>query len=331
MVGDRMNLSRFTRTQLERTRSVSTWSVVLPKALASVLVLLAAICGCDSRPATQAAFAPAMTVVPPEGSANSPPETKEANRNRFTTTGPLVAEQQADVAAERDGRVASIAVEIGDRVKRGQLLASLDSRVAQAAVTSQTARLASLHAQVREWESEEKMDGADLRRADQMRAEKILSEEGWEHVKYKLDEVTAEVARYRADVTAAEADISAAKLQLEQCRILAPFAGVVGRQTLRAAQEVKKGDVLFWITDEVPLRVLFTVPESAMAAFSNGTLLTLTTPSYPGLHQPAKVLQVSPAVDPASGSIQVVGALAHPSPLLKPGMSMQIEASRESR
>jgi len=289
--------------------------------------ILGSTLGCDSRPAAQAAVVPASN-IPSEAARAAPPETKDPDPARFTTTGPLVAEQQADIAAERDGRVASIAVEIGDHVQRGQLLASLDSRAAQAVVESQTARLTSLRAQVREWESEEKMDGADLRRADQMRAEKILSEEGWEHVKYKLDEVIAEVARYRADVTSAEADLNAARLQLEQCRIVAPFAGVVGRQSLRPAQEVKKGDVLFWITAESPLRILFTVPESAMSAFPVGASLTLTTQSYPDVRQDAKVLRVSPAVDPASGSIQVIGALIHPSPLLKPGMSMQVALGR---
>jgi RND family efflux transporter MFP subunit len=209
-------------------------------------------------------------------------------------------------------------------VKRGQELAALDDRALRTAVESETAKLESLHAQVREWESEEKMDGADLRRADQMRAEKILSEESWEHVKYKLDEVHAEVARYRADESAAAADLKAAKLQLEQCHILAPFAGVVGRQSLRLAQEVKKGDVLFWITAEAPLRILFTVPESEMAAYPAGAELELTSSFYPDLRQQARVLRVSPVVDPASDSVQVVGALLHPSPLLKPGMSMQV-------
>lgn len=293
-------------------------------ALAAIVISSCWISGCDSRPAAQAASAPALTSASPTYTPAAPPETKDADPAHFTTTGPLVAEQQADIASERDGRVARISVEIGDHVKQGQLLALLDSRAQQTAVESQTAKLNSLLAQVREWESEEKMDGADLRRADQMRADKILSEEGWEHVKYKLDEVTAEVARYRADVVAAEAELNAAKLQLEQCRIVAPFAGVVGRQSLRPAQEVKKGDVLFWITAEAPLRILFTVPESAMSAFPNGAPLVLTSPSYPDLHQPARVLRVSPAVDPASGSVQVIGALAHPSPLLKPGMSMQV-------
>lgn len=305
------------------TRMNLSCSAATRWAFAAILFGTPCISGCDTHPAAQAASAPAST-IPADMPSTAAPEAKETDPAHFTTTGPLVAEQQADVAAERDGRVASIAVEIGDHVKRGQLLASLDSRALQAAVESQTAKLTSLRAQVREWESEEKMDGADLRRADQMRADKILSEEGWEHVKYKLDEVTAEVSRYRADVTAAESDLNAAKLQLEQCRIVAPFAGVVGRQTLRPAQEVKKGDVLFWITAEAPLRILFTVPQSAMSAFPTGAPLVLTTPSYPDLHQSAKVLRVSPAVDPASGSIQVIGALTHASPLLKPGMSMQV-------
>ena len=49
------------------------------------------------------------------------------------------------------------------------------------------------------------------------------------------------------------------------------FSGVVGRSSVRPAQQVKAGDVLFWITAEAPLRVLFTVPESVMAAFTRGS------------------------------------------------------------
>ena len=290
--------------------------------------------GCDSHPPAQAATVrqqPQPAGVPASSQAalvpasgTEPSTLSEGDPTQFKTSGPLVAEHQADVAAQSDGRVSSIAVEIGDRVKQGQLLASLDDRALRAALDSQTSRLASLRAQVREWEAEQKMDDADLRRADQLRSEKILSEESWEHVKYKLDEVIAEVARYRADETAVESELRAAKLQLEQCQIVAPFAGVVGRQSLRVAQEVKKGDVLFWITAEAPLRILFTVPESAMAAFPVGAPLHLTTPDYPELNQPARILRVSPVVDPASDSIQVIGAISHPSPLLKPGMSMQV-------
>jgi RND family efflux transporter MFP subunit len=292
-----------------------------------MLPLLLAAAGCDRHPVAQAAAVTASSsaMVAAPSAASTDGDAMDAKH--FATSGPLVAEQQADVAAERDGRVVSIAVEIGDHVHSGQLLASLDDRALNAAVDSQTARIASLKAQVGEWESEQKMDEADLRRADQMREAKILSEENWEHVKYKLDEVIAEVARYRADLDASEADLSAAKLQLAQSRVVAPFAGVVGRRSLRVAQEVKKGEPLFWITAEAPLRILFTVPESAMAAYAVGAPLELTTPDYPDLRQSARILRVSPVVDPASGSVQVIGAVVHPSPLLKPGMSMQVRVA----
>jgi RND family efflux transporter MFP subunit len=276
-----------------------------------------AFVGCNSHPAP---VAPVVAAAAPEPVA----EAKEPETKPFTTTGPLVAEQQSDVAAERDGRVVRIAVELGDHVRRGEVLASLDERAVRTAMDSESAHLASLKAQVREWQSEEKMDEADLRRADELRSAKIMSDEGWEHVKYKLDEVNAEVARYRSDEAAVEADLASAKLQLQQCQVEAPFSGVVGRRSLRLEQEVKKGDVLFWVTAEAPLRILFTVPESAMAGFPVGAPLELTTPDYPTLHQAARILRVSPVVDPASDSIQVIGALQKPSRLLKPGMSMQV-------
>jgi multidrug efflux pump subunit AcrA (membrane-fusion protein) len=118
-----------------------------------------------------------------------------------------------------------------------------------------------------------------------------------------------------------------ADVELGQSRITAPFDGVVGRRSVHDAQAVKKGDALFWITAQAPLHILFTVPESAMASFPRGAKLELTTTDYPHLKQPAVVFRVSPVVDAASGSIEVIGNLDKPSPLLKPGMSMQVKLS----
>ena len=295
----------------------------LMAAMAAAVALLIAGCGSHSTPAVAAAdtlaSTPAATPAPAASPAPAAPDAKS-----FTTTGPLVAEQQADIGAERDGQVAEIAVQIGDHVQAGQLLARLDDRLLRAACDAQKARLASAKAQESEWESEEQTARADLRRADKMRDDKIMSEEMWEHAKYRVDETVAEVDRYRSDESAAEADLAAATLQLEQSRIVAPFSGVVGRSSVRPDQQVKVGDVLFWITAVSPLRVLFTVPESLMASFTAGEPLDLATADYPNLHQAGRIFRVSPVVDPASGSVQVIGAVDHPSPLLKPGMTMQV-------
>jgi RND family efflux transporter MFP subunit len=294
-------------------------------ALLATGVALLAISGCNSRtkaagtalPETPSASVTPPAVMPPQQPVMPGPET-------FTTMGPLVAEQQADIAAERSGRVVNIAVQIGDHVKAGQLLAQLDDRSMRAAYDAKKAHVAAAQAQVRNWEAEELSVKADLHRADVLRDGKIISEDVWEHSKYKLDETTQLLAQARGDEQAAEADLSTANLQLEQMRVVAPFSGIVGRSAVRQAQEVKEGDVLFWITAEAPLHVLFTVPESVMGAFTAGKALELTTADYPGLRQAGRIVRVSPVVDPASGSVQVIGEAVHPSPLLKPGMSMQV-------
>jgi RND family efflux transporter MFP subunit len=282
------------------------------------------ITGCEANPAPPTVSA---SVSPPSTSTSTPapePVPIAPDAKSFTTSGPLVAEQQADVGAERDGRIVEIAVQIGDHVKAGQLLARLDDRLLQAACAAQKARMAAMQAEVRNWKAEQESARADLRRADALLKDHILSPENWEVSKYKVDETTAEVERYESEQTAAEADLNATQIQLDQSRIVAPFAGVVGRSSVRADQQVKAGDAPFWITAEAPLHVLFTVPETLMASFTVGKSLELTTADYPDLHQKGRIFRVSPVVDPASGSLQVIGEVDHPSPSLRPGMTMQV-------
>lgn len=274
-----------------------------------------------SSPAAPAADPPSNPAVTPAAAPAS------GEGRAYTTVGPLIVERQADVVAERDGRITVVNVEIGDQVKRGEVLALLDDRALQATRAEKAAKLDSLRAQIETWQSEQKSNEADLRRADAMRAAEILDDEDWEHVKYKLAETKTQVTRYKADEAAAQAELRAADVELDQSHITAPFDGVVGRRSVHEAQGVKKGDALFWITAQAPLRIIFTVPESSMAFFSRGAKLELTTTDYPHLKQPATVFRVSPVVDPASGSIEVIGNLEKPSPLLKPGMSMHVRLS----
>jgi RND family efflux transporter MFP subunit len=292
----------------------------------AVAALLICEPGCKSPAAPGEVVA--SEAAPPH--SEQPPATLNADSpaptgpGAFTAYGPLVAEQQADLAAQRDGLVTTVAVAIGDHVRVGQMLAQLDDSLLSSQFEAQKARVAAAQAEVRDWQAEKLSDQADLRRADQLLQAKVISQDVWEHTKYKLDETNEEVDRSKSEEAVAEADLKTISLQLQQSRIVAPFAGIVGRVSVRAEQQVKQGDSLFWVTAEAPLRGLFTVPESAMRQLRVGSALDLSTPDYPGLHQAGHILRLSPVIDPASASIQVVGAVDHPSALLKPGMSMQV-------
>jgi RND family efflux transporter MFP subunit len=298
-----------------------------PVVTAAVLALVLSLSGCESQPAHSAVRQESTSTAAISKQPVTPAQPEQApvsNADSFTTTGPLVVDQQADVLAERDGRVVEIKAEIADHVVKNQVLARLDSRELQASRAAAAAKVESLKAEVSEWKAEQEVNAADLRRADMMRSASIMDQEDWEHVKYKLQETIAEVARYQADESAAEFQLRALDIQMEQSAITAPFSGVVGRRSVRVAQEVKKGDALFWVTAERPLHILFTIPESELRSIHAGVRLALTSQAYPDLHQFATVRRVSPVVDPSSGSLEVIGDLDHPSPLLKPGMSMQV-------
>src|SRR4051812_1619935 len=107
--------------------------------------------GCDSRtPAVDASAAPALPAVTQPATDRSekmPPTTQSAlehaDPQSFMTIGPLVAEQQADISAARNGRIETVTVRIGDRVKKGQLLAQLDDRELQATCAAHRAHMQS--------------------------------------------------------------------------------------------------------------------------------------------------------------------------------------------
>src|SRR5205823_13223908 len=132
--------------------------------------------GSESRPVAADASVAAPVSVPPAKAAPENPGAEMPDPDSFTTTGPLVAEQQADISAERNGRIVSIKVRIGDRVKKGQLLAQLDDRELTSIYEARKARLASAKAQLDEWKSEQLTAESDLRRANAMRDAKIISE-----------------------------------------------------------------------------------------------------------------------------------------------------------
>jgi len=271
--------------------------------------------------------APAKVVAAPAEqktqAASAPPTVAEVSG--YTASGPIVVENQVDVAAQRDGLISEILVEPGTRVNKGQLLAKMDDRQILADLEAARAKTASIEADLNNWKAEAKVLEADYERARKMWDAKLITQEQFEHAKYKAEADQWDVKRVEQLLINARESQQSTELELQKTQITAPFTGVVARRYVRAGQTVARNERLFWVTATGPLRVRFTLPSRFVNHVNVGQSVAIKVPDgNPALDHRARVIQVSPVVDPASGTIEVLAELTGPAQDLRPGMQADV-------
>ena len=284
-------------------------------ALGATALLLG--CG-DSKPETSAGTSSAVSTLHP--TASQPASADEG----LAITGPLIVEHQVDVTAQRDGTVSSVSADTGTRVSAGAILAHLDDRQLTANLEAARAKTRSIEADLKNWQAEAEVLKADYVRAQRLWTEKLIAEEQLQHAKYKAESDQWDILRVTEQLNTAKQEERSLELEVEKTRIMAPFAGLVARRYVRQGQSVSKGDRLFWVTAEGPLRVRFTLPEKYVGQIKKGQELPLSSPDVPAEKHLAKVVEVSPVVDPSSGTIEVLAELSGPRAELRPGMTVVV-------
>jgi membrane fusion protein (multidrug efflux system) len=301
------------------------------KTTASILPIIAITvlqfgCG-ESKPAElnaaprPVANAPAAAHLLSDGSAD--------HDQFFVASGPLIVEHQVDVAAQRDGVVDEVQAEPGLMVHEGQLLAQLDDRQVTADLDAARARTRSTAADLKNWEAEAKVLEADAERSRKMWEAQLITQEQFDHARYKAESDQWDVKRVQEMLVTAQQTERSLELELEKTRIRAPFSGIVARRYVRAGQQVNHGDRMFWITETSPLRVKFTLPERFAGKIQRGQTLEVTSVDSGDAKYSAKVTEISPVIDPSSGTIEVLAQLVGSTKDLRPGMTTSIRVPNQ--
>jgi len=184
--------------------------------------------------------------------------------------GRVVAYPGAEVriGAERAGRLVRVLVEEGDTVRKGQLLAEIDSDELSAA-------LAEARARVVEAEAEARLSESTLTRRQKLQQERILAAHDLDQAQRDFETAGARVATARASVTRYEA-------LLAKSRLAAPIAGSVVTRRVDAGQMVETGDHAFTVADLSRLRIEGEAHEADAGAVAKGARVTITADGYPG-------------------------------------------------
>lgn len=281
--------------------------------------LLAIGCGDEKTPAGSVTnAAPPLSPTP---SPAKPAAASEPADAALSITGPIIVEHQVDLTTQRDGLIQKIYVDAPARVKTGTLLAELDGRQIQANLAAARAKTRSIEADLKNWEAEAEVLKADYGRQKNLFALGLTSQEQLEHAKYKAESDQWDILRVKETLNTAKEEEHSLEIELEKTKVAAPFDGLVARRYVREGQNVSKGDRLFWVTAEAPLLMRFTLPEKFFGKVRNGQQVQVTCADAPAERHLGKVKQVSPVVDPSSGTFEVLVELVGDRGTLRPGMT----------
>jgi RND family efflux transporter MFP subunit len=228
----------------------------------------------------------------------------------------------AEVSARGDGVLAKFLVARGDRVKEGQVIASLDSEVEKATLDLSLAR-ARMKAEIAELRESFAFAERELARFAQLVERKAVS-----YTEKDKAATAAATARLRLERVLEEQQLATleadrARELLERRQVLSPVDGVV-MELLRAVGESVKDHPIARIAEINPLNVELIVPVNFFGRISLGQTGEVL-PRYPGaLAQHAVVTVVDPIVDAASDTFGVRLKLPNPGGLIPGGVRCEI-------
>jgi len=265
-----------------------------------------------------------------EGGASSgkPPVAVEATRAEradistgIDVVGSLSPKYDALVKSEFGGTVAEVYVTEWVRVKKGDPLALVDTREADAILQRAQASLEMGQASLLEAEAARTRADREYERARHLKDSGLVTQQNLDDARTQQQAAAARVTAAQAQVRVAEEDLRQAKTRISKAVIRAPFDGVVAGRMINVGEVVgEMQKELFRVVDNRVLDLTVNVPSGEMGALRVGQHLTFETDAFPGKIFTGKVKFINPAVDEADRSVRVVAEVENRPELLKGGL-----------
>jgi RND family efflux transporter MFP subunit len=207
----------------------------------------------------------------------------------LTLDGNLQAVRQSVLSAQASGRIASLSVKAGDRVKAGQVLAVIDDRATQAGVAQAQAGLAQADANLTNAK-------AAYERARDLRAQGFLAQAA-------VDSALAQYKAAQAGTAAARAGQTQASVAQGFTRLTAPYDGWVLATHAEAGALAMPGAPVLTVYAPQPIRAVVHVPASMQSLVRSASKVEVQLPGTDQWVVPASMSSV-PAADPVSQTVE---------------------------
>jgi membrane fusion protein (multidrug efflux system) len=258
-------------------------------------------------------------------------------------TGTLMAEEQADVAAETAGRIVSAPVERGTPVSAGAELVRISSTETDAQLKEAEANAAQIEArlgitagtafdinavpEVQNAKSSFELAQSEFTRIKSLLDQRVVSQSEYDQRRTQMEAARQQyesakngASQQYQSLQAARARVSLARKASADTVVRAPFGGIVAERLVAAGDYVTKGMKVATVVRVNPLRVQLTIPEQFVSAIAVGQPVTFEVDAYAGRQFEGRVKYVSPSLQAAQRALTVEAIVPNGSGVLKPGL-----------
>jgi len=268
---------------------------------------------------------------------------------KVTLPGATDAFEQSVIRARATGYVVERFVDIGARVKSGQLLARIEAPElaqqlvqAEAQLAQTDAALDQARAKLLQSRSDLELAQLNNRRTGSLADTGYASRQNADVTRLGFMARAADVSNAGAGVEVAQANLRAQQATVNRLRqliaftrVVAPFDGVITNRSVEAGDLVNADNgaaAMFTIMRDDVLRVRINVPQSEATGIAEGLTAAVLVPELPGRSFDGKVARSSVALANASRTLQVEVDVPNPTRELRPGLyvSVQIDVPRQN-
>jgi len=251
--------------------------------------------------------------------------TREPMIKIFPITGRMVASQRGDIAARIKGNITHVRVKVGDRVKRGQVIAEMDISRLKLEAELKAADVLQARAKWKSAQAQVDLLNQELKRLERLRRSAAFSQARYDDKRQGVVKAKSSVDETAAALKRARASRDLARIDLKDASIRAPYAGVVLNRHVSPGAYVSAGSRIITMLDDEHMEIEADVPSDKISALRLGSKVVLRIDAKTILK--ATVRAVIPDENPLSRTraVRLIPDFGGSAPKMVPNQSVVID------
>ncbi len=271
----------------------------------------------------------------PGGRAPMPVDMAPATRREvvdyITVVGNLIGQATVDVVPRVGGRIDSIPVKLGDRVKKGQTVAKIEDDQIREQINQRMASLKVNEANVQQRESDAKLTETVYARMKAQYDRDLLSKQLLEDAEAKYNTSVSNVAVAKAQLVQMQSSVDELKITLANTTVTSPVDGFVSKRVLDQGAFAGANTVILSVVDIGIVRMVANLVEKDMKRVQPGVQAVVEVDAFPGEQFTGQVSRVAPVFDPATRTAPMEIEVPNPGFRLKPGLYARVKLTVDRR